>query len=98
MVVAKATYHIDAAGAARLDGEDAIPIFDRDIATPLGLLPRDDLPVLVLIDGWKSFWAERAGSWRSSAGAKLRAQLEERILPTYLAKQRWFAPRTSCHC
>jgi maltose alpha-D-glucosyltransferase / alpha-amylase len=68
----------------------------RDVPAPLWhdeRLPRDDLPVLVLIDGWKSFWAERAGSWRSSAGAKLRAQLEERILPSYLAKQRWFAEK-----
>ncbi len=68
----------------------------RDVPAPSWhdeRLPRDDLPVLVLIDGWKSFWAERAGSWRSSAGAKLRAQLEERVLPAYLAKQRWFAAK-----
>jgi maltose alpha-D-glucosyltransferase/alpha-amylase len=68
----------------------------RDVPAPSWhdeRLPRDDLPVLVLIDGWKSFWTERSGTWRSSAGAKLRAQLEERILPAYVAKQRWFAEK-----
>jgi len=58
-------------------------------------LPRDDLPVLVLIDGWKSFWAERPGNWRSSATSKLRAQLEERVLPAFVAEQRWFAGKGS---
>src|SRR5215207_1677469 len=54
-------------------------------------LPRDDLPVLVLIDSWKSFFRERVASWRVAASAKLRAQLEERVLPQAIAAQRWFA-------
>jgi maltose alpha-D-glucosyltransferase/alpha-amylase len=70
----------------------------RDVPAPVWhdeRLPRDDLPVLVLIDGWKSFWIERAGTWRSSAATKLRAQLEQRVLPAYLANQRWFAAKGS---
>ena len=54
-------------------------------------LPRDDLPVLVLIDSWKSFFRERVASWRAAASVKLRAQLEERVLPQAIAAQRWFA-------
>ena len=54
-------------------------------------LPREDLPVLVLIDGWKSLFPERVAAWRSGAATKLRAQLEERVLPRFIATQRWFA-------
>jgi maltose alpha-D-glucosyltransferase/alpha-amylase len=54
-------------------------------------LPREDLPVLVLIDGWASFWPERVAPWRSGAATKLRQQLEESVLPKFFAPQRWFA-------
>ena len=58
-------------------------------------LPRDDLPVLVLLDGWKNLWTERGGNWRSAAAMKLRSQIEQRVLPPYLANQRWFAAKGS---
>jgi maltose alpha-D-glucosyltransferase/alpha-amylase len=58
-------------------------------------LPRDDLPMLVLIDGWKSFWADRVQIWRAGAATKLRAELEQRVLPKYVASQRWFAAKGS---
>jgi maltose alpha-D-glucosyltransferase/alpha-amylase len=54
-------------------------------------LAREDLPVLVLIDGWKSFFPEEVAAWRANASVKLRAQLEERVLPQSIASQRWFA-------
>jgi hypothetical protein len=44
MVVAKATYRFDAGGPFDLDSNDPFPIFPADVPTPLGLLPRDDLP------------------------------------------------------
>ena len=56
-------------------------------------LPREDLPVLVLIDGWNSFFPERVASYRTNAAAKLRTQLESRVLPKYIAEQRWFAEK-----
>ncbi|HKT73437.1 MAG TPA: maltose alpha-D-glucosyltransferase [Steroidobacteraceae bacterium] len=52
---------------------------------------REDLPVLVLIDGWNSFFVERVANWRASMSSKLRAQLESRVIPTYIAGQRWYA-------
>jgi maltose alpha-D-glucosyltransferase / alpha-amylase len=54
--------------------------------------PREDLPVLVLIEGWRSFFAERIAPWRVSRANALRAQLEGRVLPGFLATQRWAAP------
>ncbi len=70
----------------------------RDVPAPSwhdDRLPREDLPVLVLIDGWKNLWTERSGTWRSSATAKLRSQIEQRVVPPYLATQRWFAAKGS---
>src|SRR5262249_56264879 len=35
-------------------------------------LPREDLPVLVLFDGWNSFFPERVPKWRAGAAAPAR--------------------------
>ena len=53
---------------------------------------REDLPVLVLIEGWSSFFPERVAPWRTNLASALRAQLEGRVLPGYLSTQRWAAP------
>jgi maltose alpha-D-glucosyltransferase/alpha-amylase len=69
----------------------------RDVEAPSWhdeRLPRDDLPVLVLLDGWKNFWKE-GGGWRSTATSRLRQQIEQRVLPDYLKNQRWFAAKGS---
>jgi len=54
-------------------------------------LPRDDLPVLVLFDGWNSFFPERAAIWRRGLANRLREQLEKSVAPKYIASQRWYA-------
>ena len=48
-------------------------------------LPREDLPVLVLVEGWNSFFPDKVAAWRAELAKRLRAQLEERIVPQYLA-------------
>ncbi len=58
-------------------------------------LPRDDLPVLVLFDGWTSFFPERVANWRASLATKLREQLETRVVPKYIASQRWYSGKGS---
>lgn len=42
-LIAKVTFRIDA-GSPVLDQDSPFPVFDQDEETPLGLLPRDDLP------------------------------------------------------
>ena len=54
-------------------------------------LPHDDLPVLVLFDGWSSFFRERAVPWRIGMAERVRAQLEHEVVPRFLAAQRWYA-------
>ncbi|MGH8286515.1 MAG: maltose alpha-D-glucosyltransferase [Steroidobacteraceae bacterium] len=58
-------------------------------------LAREELATLVLVDDWKSFFADRVPVWRSGNAARLREQLEERELPGFIAKQRWFADKSS---
>lgn len=44
MISAKATYRFDASGPFDFEAEKPYPMLPMDIPTPLGLLPRDDLP------------------------------------------------------
>jgi maltose alpha-D-glucosyltransferase/alpha-amylase len=53
---------------------------------------REDLPVLVLIEGWRSFFPEHIAPWRHNLANALRTRLEGRVVPGYLATQRWAAP------
>jgi len=57
-------------------------------------LPADDLPVLVLFDGWNSFFRSRVVPWRIGMAEKTRAQLERELLPRFLPRQRWFASKS----
>ena len=56
-------------------------------------LPPEDLPVLVLFDGWHSFFRELVDPWRIALADKVRAQLEREVLPRFIAAQRWFAAK-----
>ncbi|OFZ90145.1 MAG: maltose alpha-D-glucosyltransferase [Betaproteobacteria bacterium RIFCSPLOWO2_02_FULL_62_79] len=56
-------------------------------------LLREDLPVLVLFDGWMSFFRDRVVPWRIGMAEKVRAQLEADALPRYLETQRWYAAK-----
>ena len=69
----------------RLSREAAPPPWHDD------RLPREELPVLVLVEGWNSFFPDKVAAWRAGLARRLRAQLEERIVPQYIAAQRWFA-------
>jgi maltose alpha-D-glucosyltransferase/alpha-amylase len=56
-------------------------------------LTREDIPVLVLFDGWLSFFRDRVVPWRIGMAEKTRAQLETHLLPPYLESQRWYAAK-----
>jgi len=63
MIVTKATFRYDASGNAQLDAESPYPMFRKDEETPLGLLPRDDLPRLDTV-----FEVALLGSARATQG------------------------------
>jgi len=53
----------------------------------------EEKPVLVLFDNWESFFRERVVPWRIGMAEKLRAQLENEVLPRHIAAQRWYAAK-----
>jgi maltose alpha-D-glucosyltransferase/alpha-amylase len=56
-------------------------------------LAREELPVLVLFDGWTSFFRERVVPWRIGLAQKTRDQLETEVLPRFMESQRWYAAK-----
>ena len=56
-------------------------------------LAPEDLPVLILFDGWTSFFRDRVVPWRIGLAEKTRTQLETVALPRYLESQRWYAAK-----
>jgi len=56
------------------------------------LLP-DELPTLVLFKGLQSFFRERVEHWHVAMAETVRAQLEEDVLPHFIATQRWYGSK-----
>ena len=56
--------------------------------------PVEDLAVLVLFDGWNSFFRNRVVPWRITMAEKTKTQLEREILPRFLLRQRWYAAKS----
>jgi maltose alpha-D-glucosyltransferase/alpha-amylase len=54
---------------------------------------REELPVLILFDGWTSFFRDRVVPWRIGMAQKVRAQLEDEVLPRFIEVQRWYAAK-----
>ncbi|CAN5756365.1 maltose alpha-D-glucosyltransferase [soil metagenome] len=54
----------------------------------------EDLPVLVLFDGWNSFFRSKVVPWRMSMAEKTRTQFERELLPRFMQRQRWYAAKT----
>lgn len=55
----------------------------------------EDVPTLILFDGWTSLFRERVVPWRIGMADKVRRQLEEEVLPRYLQSQRWYAGKAA---
>ncbi|MDT8388179.1 MAG: maltose alpha-D-glucosyltransferase [Thiogranum sp.] len=60
------------------------------------VLPPIELPVLVMVEGWRSFFPQEVQPQRRVLVQKLNEQLEQRVLPDFFATQRWFAAK-DCH-
>jgi maltose alpha-D-glucosyltransferase/alpha-amylase len=54
---------------------------------------REELPVLVLFDGWTSFFRDRVVPWRIGMAQKVRDDLEVEALPRFIEPQRWYASK-----
>ncbi len=68
----------------------------KDVAAPNWHEERpmvESLPVLVLFDGWSSLFPTQVATWRAGMADRLRAKLESDLLPAFVAKKRWYAPK-----
>ena len=50
---------------------------------------QEELPLLVLFDGWRSFFRDRVVPWRIAMSEQLRAKFEQETLPEFIVSQRW---------
>jgi maltose alpha-D-glucosyltransferase/alpha-amylase len=57
------------------------------------MIVSEEAPILVLFDGWTSFFREAVVPWRMGMAEQLRARLEEEVLPRYIEAQRWYASK-----
>jgi maltose alpha-D-glucosyltransferase/alpha-amylase len=71
----------------RLSAEVQMPAWHQE-GTPL-----QDRAVLVLFDGWTSFFRERVMPWRIGMAERMRLQLETETLPRHVETQRWYASK-----
>jgi maltose alpha-D-glucosyltransferase/alpha-amylase len=71
----------------RLATDEAAPTWHAEMLT------REDLPILVLFDGWTSFFRDRVVPWRINMAVKTREHFETQVLPRWLGAQRWYAAK-----
>jgi maltose alpha-D-glucosyltransferase/alpha-amylase len=71
----------------RLATDVAVPEWHKEMIVP------DESPLLVLFDGWLSFFRDKVMPWRMGMAETLRSRLEQEVLPRYMEKQRWYASK-----
>ncbi len=71
----------------RLAEGEEVPAWHEERLAP------EELPLLVLFDGWRSLFRDRVVPWRMAMADKVRAEWEEEALPRFLEGQRWYAEK-----
>jgi maltose alpha-D-glucosyltransferase/alpha-amylase len=71
----------------RLSSEATAPDWHKEV------IVAEELPVLVLFDGWTSLFPDQVVPWRIGRAEKLRAALEREVLPDYVQNQRWYGAK-----
>jgi maltose alpha-D-glucosyltransferase/alpha-amylase len=71
----------------RLAAGEEMPVWHEE------RIPREEPPLLVLFDGWRSIFRDRVVPWRIAMAEKVRAQFETEALPRFIAAQRWYAAK-----
>jgi maltose alpha-D-glucosyltransferase / alpha-amylase len=71
----------------RLAADAEPPDWHRD------MLAKEEAPMVVLFDGWASFFRDQVMPWRIGMAEKLRIELETQVLPRHVEQQRWYAAK-----
>ena len=73
----------------QMNEKAATPAWHEDMLPPI------ELPVLVMVEGWRSFFPQEIHPHRRPVAQKVYDQMEQKILPDFLAAQRWFVAKDS---
>jgi len=68
----------------------------QDVSAPdwhKEMLVNEEAPVLVVFDGWTSFFRDKVVPWRIGMAEQLRTRLEHEVLPKFVEAQRWYAQK-----
>jgi maltose alpha-D-glucosyltransferase/alpha-amylase len=57
------------------------------------MLVHEEAPVLVLFDGWMSFFRDKVVPWRIKMAEELRERMEKEVLPGFVPAQRWYGQK-----
>jgi maltose alpha-D-glucosyltransferase / alpha-amylase len=57
------------------------------------MLVDEEAPVLVLFDGWTSFFRDRVVPWRIGMADELRRRMEKEVLAQFVQQQRWYGQK-----
>jgi len=57
------------------------------------MLVHEEAPVLVLFDGWTSFFRDKVVPWRIGMADQLRERIEKEVLPAFVDGQRWYGQK-----
>lgn len=71
----------------QLTHSEAAPAWHEEHLQP------EELPTLVLFEGWHSFFRDRVVVWRIAMADKVRRQFEEDVLPRFVVAQRWYGAK-----
>src|SRR5688500_9419915 len=71
----------------RLATDAPVPAWHKE------MIVSEEAPVLVLFDNWASFFRDQVVPGRIGMAGQLRAQLENEVLPRFIAAQRWYAAK-----
>ncbi len=71
----------------RLARHEEVPAWHEERLAP------EELPLLVLFDGWRTLFRDRVVPWRATLADRVREQFEGEALPAFMRKQRWYGTK-----
>ncbi len=71
----------------RLAQSEEVPAWHEERLAP------EELPLLVLFDGWRTLFQDKVVPWRATLAGQVRKQFEDEALPRFMQKQRWYGAK-----
>ncbi|MDA8390265.1 MAG: putative maltokinase, partial [Gammaproteobacteria bacterium] len=72
----------------RLARGEEVPAWHEERLAP------EELPLLVLFDGWRTLFRDKVVPWRAALADHVRKQFEREALPRFMHNQRWYGAKS----